>query len=65
MVSDCEELVGVNHRRRWVRNFGGYSLYVIPLRYFDVPEILLVHEFPSGEVMMVPVSPTATKCPIP
>ena len=31
-----------------------------PLRYFDVPEVLLVHEFPSGEVRMVPEFPTPT-----
>ena len=36
-----------------------------PLRYFDVPEVLLVHEFPSGEVRMVPDSPTITKSPFP
>ena len=36
-----------------------------PLRYFDVPEVLLVHEFPSGEVRMVPDSPTVTKSPFP
>jgi hypothetical protein len=38
---------------------------VTPLRYFDVPEVLLVHEFPSGEVRMVPDSPTVTKSPFP
>jgi len=38
---------------------------VTPLRYFDVPEVLLVHEFPSGEVRMVPDSPTVTKSPLP
>ena len=36
-----------------------------PLRYFDIPEVLLVHEFPSGEVRMVPDSPTVTKSPFP
>jgi len=30
------------------------------MRYFDVPEVLLVHEFPSGEVRMVPEFPTPT-----
>jgi len=35
------------------------------MRYFDVPEGLLVHEFPSGEVRMVPDSPTVTKSPFP
>ena len=35
------------------------------MRYFDVPEVLLVHEFPSGEVRMVPDSPTVTKSPFP
>ena len=35
-----------------------------PMRYFDVPEVLLVHKFPSGEVRMVPDSPTVTKSPI-
>ena len=44
-VSDCEELVGVTHRRWW-----GYSLKVTPLRLFDVPEDLKVHELPSDEV---------------
>ena len=36
-----------------------------PLRYFDVPEVLLVHEFPSGEVRMVPELPSVTKSPFP
>jgi hypothetical protein len=31
------------------------------LREFDVPEVLEVHVVPSGEVRMVPLSPTATK----
>ena len=35
------------------------------LRYFDVPEVLLVHKFPTGEVRMVPDSPTVTKSPFP
>ena len=35
------------------------------MRYFDVPEVLLVHKFPSGEVRMVPDSPTVTKSPFP
>jgi len=38
---------------------------VTPLRYFDVPEVLLVHEFPSGEVRMVPELPSVTKSPFP
>ena len=36
-----------------------------PLRYFDIPKVLLVHEFPSGEVRMVPDSPTVKKSPFP
>ena len=35
-----------------------------PLRYFDIPEVLLVHEFPSGEVRMVPSQPTVTNNPV-
>ena len=35
------------------------------MRYFDVPEVLLVHKFPSGEMRMVPDSPTVTKSPFP
>jgi hypothetical protein len=38
---------------------------VTPLRYFDVPEVLLVHEFPAGEVRMVPELPSVTKSPFP
>ena len=34
---------------------------VTPLRYFDVPEVLLVHEIPSEEVRIVPEFPTDTK----
>jgi len=34
---------------------------VTPLRYFDVPEVLLVHEIPSEEVRIVPEFPTETK----
>ena len=36
-----------------------------PMRYFDVPEVLLVHKFPSGEVRMVPELPSVTKSPFP
>ena len=37
-----------------------------PLRYFDVPEVLLVYEFPSGEVRIIPKRlPTVTKSPFP
>ena len=32
-VSDCEELVGVT----LTGDDGGFSLYVAPLRFFDVP----------------------------
>ena len=32
-----------------------------PLRVFDVPEVLEVHEVPSDEVRMVPDWPTATR----
>ena len=28
---------------------------------FDVPEVILSHVIPSGDVIMVPESPTATK----
>ena len=31
-----------------------------PTRLFDVTEVLLVHEFPSGEVKMYPSEPTVT-----
>ena len=31
-----------------------------PFRLYMVPEVLLVHEFPSGEVRMVPEFPTPT-----
>ena len=31
----------------------------------DIPEVLEVHEVPSEEVRMVPVSPTVTKVPFP
>ena len=34
---------------------------MIPLSSLDVPEVLEVHEVPSGEVRMVPPSPTTTK----
>ena len=30
------------------------------MRMFDVPEVLSVHEVPSEEVRMVPLSPTLT-----
>ena len=37
-----------------------------PLRYIDVPEVLLVHEFPSEEVRIIPIRlPTVTKSPFP
>ena len=32
-----------------------------PRRLFEVPDVLEVHEVPSEEVMMVPVSTTDTK----
>ena len=35
-----------------------------PTRWFEVPEVLSVHEFPSGEVRMVPDSPTVTNNPV-
>ena len=35
------------------------------MRMFDVPEVLLVHEFPSDEVRRVPDEPTTTKSPFP
>ena len=35
-----------------------------PLRCFDVPEVLLFHEFPSDEVKMVPEEPTLTNNPV-
>ena len=34
---------------------------VTPFRPFDVPDVLEVHVVPSGEVIMVPDPPTATK----
>ena len=34
-------------------------------RPYDVPEVLEVHVVPSGEVSMVPESPTDTKSPFP
>jgi len=37
---------------------------VTPTRWFEVPEVLSVHEFPSGEVRMVPDSPTVTNNPV-
>jgi|TARA_B100000959_G_C14873803_1_gene579486 hypothetical protein len=33
---------------------------VIPLRLFEIPDVIEVHEVPSDEVRMVPESPTAT-----
>ena len=41
-VSDCEGLVGGYSQEM----IGGYSLYVTPLRLFDVPEVLEVQEVP-------------------
>ena len=35
-----------------------------PYRRFDVPEVLLSQEVPSGEVRMVPKSPTVTNNPV-
>ena len=40
-------------------------MYVIPLRVFEVPEVLLSQEIPSDEVRMVPSQPTVTKIPFP
>jgi len=37
---------------------------VTPYRRFDVPEVLLSQEIPSGEVRMVPLSPTETNNPV-
>ena len=34
------------------------------MRVFDVPEVLSVQEVPSGEVRMVPDSPTVTNNPV-
>jgi len=34
---------------------------LIPLRLYEVPDVLKVHEAPSGEVRMVPEKPTPTK----
>ena len=39
-------------------------MYVIPLRVFEVPEVLLSQEIPSDEVRMVPLSPTVMKSPV-
>ena len=41
-MPDCEELVGFSLKG----DDGGYSLYVTPLRLFDVPEVLEVQEVP-------------------
>ena len=38
-----------------------YCLKVTPKRVKVVPEVLVVHVIPSGEVIMVPFFPTATK----
>ena len=35
--------------------------WVTPIRKLDVPEVLLSQEVPSGEVRIIPPSPTATK----
>ena len=35
-----------------------------PLRLFDIPDVLEVHEFPSVEVRMVPSQPTVTNNPV-
>ena len=35
-----------------------------PLRSFDIPEVLEVHEIPSEEVRMVPSQPTVTNKPV-
>ena len=35
-----------------------------PLRSFDIPEVLEVHEIPSEEVRMVPSQPTVTNNPV-
>ena len=43
----------------------GYSIDVTPSRLDDVPEVLEVHVVPSGDVRMVPDSPTVTKSPFP
>ena len=43
----------------------GYSIDVTPYRLDDVPEVLEVHVVPSGDVRMVPDSPTVTKSPFP
>ena len=60
-VSDCEELVGVTHRRLWGWFFGGYSVKMTLLRLFDVPEVLEVQEVPSDDVRIVPDLPPITK----
>ena len=44
---------------------GGYSIDVTPVRLIYVPKVLSVQVVPSGEVRMVPESPTDTKSPFP
>ena len=43
----------------------GYSIDVTPDRLIYVPKVLSVQVVPSGEVRMVPESPTDTKSPFP
>jgi len=37
---------------------------VTPYRFFVVPEVLLVHDIPSEDVSMIPLSPTVTNNPV-
>jgi len=60
MVSDCEELVGVNHRRWW----GLFSVGA-PLSWYDVPEVIEVQVLPSDEVKMFLEVPTVTNALFP
>ena len=62
-MSDCEELSGGYSQE--MMGEGDYWEEVTPLRYFDVPEVLLVQEVPSVEVRMVPEVPTVMKSPFP
>ena len=41
------------------------SFFLLPMRLFEIPEVLSVHFVPSGEVIMVPSKLTVTKSPFP
>ena len=56
-LQDCQAAVEEIFREDRVNEL---HLRVTPERPFDVPEVLEVHVVPSGEVRMVPDSPTVT-----